>query len=112
MLGAGVAVDHDPQRLAGHLGVAHRQLAVVGLRVPEPTVTAPHPARSRCPSARASAEVIHLLDPSAAAIRPASEAAHLRTGVRWPRRRRLRLGNHKVGPAMVTALEGLRSCAL
>jgi hypothetical protein len=47
--------------------------------VPEPTITAPHSARSRCPSARASAEVIHLLDPSAAAIRPSSEAAHFQT---------------------------------
>jgi integrase len=44
--------------------------------VPASTITAPHSARSRWPSARASAEVIHLLEPSAAAIRPSSDAAH------------------------------------
>jgi hypothetical protein len=63
-------------RLVGHLDVTYRQLGVVACWVPEPTITAPHSARSRWPSARDAGEVTHLLDPSAAAIRPSSDAAH------------------------------------
>jgi hypothetical protein len=44
--------------------------------VPAPTSTASVRARSRCTSARASAEVIQRLEPSAAATRPSSVAAY------------------------------------
>lgn len=54
--------------------------------VPEPTTTASASARSRCTSARDSAEVIQRLLPSAAAIRPSSVAAYFQRTKGRPRR--------------------------
>jgi len=74
--------EHDAKRLTSRPGrevVAHGERGIIDRTVPAPTSTASLSARRRWTSRRASAPVIHRLEPSGAAVLPSSVAASLST---------------------------------